>query len=135
MLDMIKRLKSVMDPDAIWLVEDAGYPVGYCLGFPDLNVILRKINGRLFPLGFLSLLTGVKKLTDYRLFGLAIHPDYHNLGLDVLLYTSLFDALKPRNIRLEANYILEDNLKIRNALEKLGMNYIKSYRIYEKELA
>jgi hypothetical protein len=35
---------------------------------------------------------------------------------------------------MEANYILEDNLRIRNALEKLGMQMIKSYRIYEKLL-
>ena len=134
MLDMVKRLKLIMDPDAIWFVEDGGVPVGYCLGFPDLNVILKKIDGRLFPTGCITLLTGRKKIKDYRLFGLAIHPDYHNMGLDVLLYVSLFDALKPRNIRLEANYILEDNLNIRNALEKLDMRKIRSYRIFEKEL-
>ena len=65
---------------------------------------------------------------------MAIHPDYHNMGLDVLLYVSLFDALKPRNIRLEANYILEDNLSIRNALEKLDMRETRSYRILEREM-
>ncbi len=134
MLDMVKRLKLIMDPDAIWFVEDQGVPVGYCLGFPDLNVILKKINGRLFPTGFMTLLAGRKNLKSYRLFGLAIHPHYHNMGLDVLLYVSLFDALKPRNIRLEANYILEDNLNIRNALEKLDLREIRSYRILEKEL-
>jgi hypothetical protein len=134
MLDMVKRLKLILDPDAIWFVEDHGNPVGYCLGFPDLNVILKKINGRLLPTGFITLLTGRKNLKDYRLFGLAIHPDYHNMGLDVLLYVSLFDALKPRNIRLEANYILEDNLNIRNALEKLDMRETRSYRILEKEI-
>jgi RimJ/RimL family protein N-acetyltransferase len=35
---------------------------------------------------------------------------------------------------MEANYILEDNLRIKNALEKLGMNKIITYRIYEKVL-
>ncbi|MBN1685165.1 MAG: hypothetical protein JW852_00845, partial [Spirochaetales bacterium] len=134
MLDMVKRLKPIMDPDAVWFVEDRGVPVGYCLGFPDLNIILKRIGGRLFPTGFLKVLTERKKLKDYRLFGLAVHPDYHGLGLDVLLYVSLFDALKPRNIRLEANYILEDNYHIRNALEKLQLRMIKSYRIFEKEL-
>ena len=134
MLDMVKRLKPILDPDAVWLVEDRGTPVGYCLGFPDLNVILKDIKGRLLPTGFITLLAWRRKLTDYRLFGLAIHPDYHGMGLDVLLYAGLFTALKPRNIRLEANYILEDNLHIRNALEKLAMKKIRSYRILEKEL-
>ncbi len=135
MLDMVKRLKPILDPDAVWFVEDKGVPVGYCLGFPDLNVILKEIEGRLFPAGFLKFLAQRRRLTSYRLFGLAIHPDYHNMGLDVLLYVSLFDALKPRGIRLEANYILEDNYHIRNALEKLELQMIKSYRIFEKELA
>jgi len=135
MLDMVKRLKPIVDPDAVWFVEDNGKPVGYCLGFPDLNIILKKIRGRLFPTGFIELLKERKRLTDYRLFGLAVHPDYHGMGLDVLLYASLFDALKPRSIRLEANYILETNHHIRNALEKLDLKLIKSYRVFEKELA
>lgn len=132
--DMIRKLKPIADPDAIWLVEDNGVPVGYCLGFPDLNIILKKIKGRLFPLGFIKMLRDIKKVKDYRLFGLAIHPRYHNLGLDALLYIHLGKALSPRGIRVEANYILEDNLRIRHAMEKLELTPIKSYRVYEKSL-
>jgi GNAT superfamily N-acetyltransferase len=131
---MIKKLKLIVDTDAVWFVEDGGRPVGYALGFPDLNVILRKINGRLFPLGFIRLLTGLRRIRDYRLWALAVEPRYHNLGLDVLLYLSLFEALAPKQIHLEANYILEDNVKIRNALEKLNLERSKTYRIYEKSL-
>ena len=35
---------------------------------------------------------------------------------------------------MEANYILGDNLHIKNALERLGMQHINTYRIYEKPL-
>ena len=111
---------------------DKGEPVGFALGFPDLNMILKKVDGRLFPLGFLRLLTGVKKLPDYRLFALAVLPRYQGKGLDVLLYLQIFRALSPKIRRLEANYILEDNLRIRNALEKLGLDRVKTYRVYEK---
>jgi GNAT superfamily N-acetyltransferase len=117
------------------MVEDSGVPVGYALGFPDLNVLLARMRGRLFPLGFVTLLTGLRRVRDYRLFGLAVLPAYHNLGLDVLLYMSLYEALAPRGVRLEANYILEDNRHIRNALEKLELEQTKIYRVYEKALA
>jgi len=134
MIDMVKKLGAILDENAVWFVEDGGQAVGFCLGFPDLNVILKKIDGKMFPLGFFSILLGAKRLTDYRLFGLAVLPEYHGLGLDVLLYVHLYEYLKPKCIRLEANYILEDNYKIRNALEKLDLKLIKTYRIYEKRL-
>jgi GNAT superfamily N-acetyltransferase len=133
--DMFRRLKPIADPQAVWFVEDRGEPVGYALGFPDLNVVLRKTGGRMFPLGFLQVLFGIRRVRDYRLFGLAVLPPYHGRGLDVLLYTRLYKTLAPRIRRLEANYILEDNPKIRNALEKLGLDLVKTYRVYEKAIA
>lgn len=134
MEDVVRKLKPILDADAIYFVEDKGCPVGCCLGFPDLNRVLRKIGGRLFPFGFLHLLFGMKKIRDYRLWGLAVLPEYSGKGLDVLLYERLYQSLKPKNVRLEANYILEDNLRIRNALEKLCLRPIKKYRVYEKAL-
>lgn len=130
--DMVRRLKPVADPDAIWFVEDRGLPVAFALGFPDLNVIIKRIGGRLFPFGLFRLLLGARRLRDYRLFGLAVDPRYHGLGLDVFLYVQLYRALAPRGVRLEANWVLEDNLRIRNALEKLKLRRIRTYRIYEK---
>ena len=133
MEDMLKKLRLIVDPDAVWIVEDDGLPVGFCLGFPDINIILKQIQGRLFPFGWIKML-GAKKLRDYRLFGLAVHPDWHGKALDALMYINLYQHLKYKHIRMEANYILEDNNHIKNALEKLGMVKIKTYRIYEKAL-
>jgi ribosomal protein S18 acetylase RimI-like enzyme len=116
------------------MVEDAGQSVGCCLGFPDINIILRQIRGRILPFGFITLVRRRKRLQDFRLFGLAVLPEYHGLGLDVLLYMSLFEALAPRGVRLEASYILEDNFSMINALQKLGLEITKTYRVYEKAL-
>jgi ribosomal protein S18 acetylase RimI-like enzyme len=131
----IRKLKPIVDPDAIWILEYGQRPVGFCLGFPDINVILRKIRGRLLPLGFLTLLRMRRRLREFRLFGLAVLPEYQGLGLDVLLYVCLYEALAPRGVRLEASYILEDNPGMINALHKLGLRQTKTYRVYEKSLA
>jgi ribosomal protein S18 acetylase RimI-like enzyme len=131
----IKKLKPIADPDATWMVEDAGQPVGFCLGFPDINIILRQIRGRILPFGFITLVRKRKRLQDFRLFGLAVLPEYQSQGLDVLLYMSLFEALAPRGIRLEASYVLEDNSSMINALQKLGLEITKTYRVYEKALS
>lgn len=134
MEDMFRKLRIIVDPDAVWIVEDNNEPVGFCLGFPDINILLKQIKGHILPFGWIKLLFGIKKLTDYRLFGLAVHPKWHGKALDAIMYIHLYKHLLPKKIRMEANYILEDNLYIKNALEKLGMTHTKTYRIYEKSL-
>ncbi len=134
MTSVLRRLRPFLDPDAVWFVEAEGVPVACCLGFPDVNVAIRRMRGRLLPSGFLRLLSVRRRVRDYRLWGLAVLPAWQGRGLDVLLYMRLFEALAPKGVRLEANYILEDNLRIRNALEKLGMRPVKTYRVYEKAL-
>ncbi len=134
MKDIVFKLRLICDPDAIWFVEDRGRPVGCAIGFPDINTVIKRIDGSLFPTGLFRLLSARSSIRDFRLWGLAVLPEYHGLGLDVLLYVSLYRALEPRGIRLEANYVLEGNYHIVNALEKLGMKAIKRYRVYEKAL-
>jgi ribosomal protein S18 acetylase RimI-like enzyme len=130
--DLVNKLKAIVDPDAIWFVEDDGVPVGCALGFPDINRIIKKNRGHMLPFGFIRFITGLKKIKDYRLWALAVLEEYQGMGLDVLLYVKLYKALLHKGIRMEANYILEDNVHIKNALEKLGMVKIKKYRVYEK---
>ncbi len=131
LLDMVKRLKTLLDTDAIWFIEEFGRPVGFALGFPDPNSLIKKIDGRLFPFGFIRFLLEKSKIKRYRLISLGVLPEYHGKGLDVLLYRELNKALASRGIILEANYILEDNWNIRNALEKLKLQKTKVYRIYQ----
>ncbi len=132
--DLVKKLKAIVDPDAVLFVEDNGVPVGCALGFPDINRIIKQNKGLMLPFGFIRFITGLKKIKDYRLWALAVLEEYHGMGLDVLLYAKLYEALLPKGIRMEANYILEDNVHIKNALLKLGMNKIKEYRVYEKKI-
>ncbi|MBB6481552.1 hypothetical protein [Spirochaeta isovalerica] len=131
---VLKQLKPIMDAQAIWFVEDRGFPIGVALGFPDINVLLRSGRDLTVPGTLWKLLTQKKKIKDYRLWGLAVQPDYHGMGLDVLLYVSLYRALEPRGIRLEANYMLEDNPGILNALKKMELTPVKKYRVYRKDL-
>jgi ribosomal protein S18 acetylase RimI-like enzyme len=134
MVEVVNKLKLILDEDAIWFVEYKGFPVGVALGYPDINIIFKKIKGRLSPSGLYHLLMDRKLIKDYRLWGLAILPEYHGMGLDVLLYVNLYRALEPKGIRLEANYMLEDNSKILNALKKMELKQMKKYRVYEKRI-
>lgn len=130
------RLKPIVDPDVLWFIEHEGKPVACSMGFPDLNIPIRKSGGRLLPFGWWGLIRARKRLEDYRLWSLAVRPAYHGRGLDALLYINLYRAIKARKkgLRLEANYVLEDNPHIVIGLEKLGLERIKSYRVFGKTL-
>ena len=55
-------LKMIVHPEVILIAEISGEPIGYVITLPDINFILKDMNGRLFPFGIFKLLRGIKKL-------------------------------------------------------------------------
>ena len=92
------------------------------------------MHGSLLPFGWLRMLTGLSKLTQYRMWALGVIPEYQGRGIDTLLYKATYDALFSDQIRLEINYVLEDNDRMNNALVKLGAKPLRRYRVFEKTI-
>jgi hypothetical protein len=127
-------LKYIMHPEVILIAENKDGPIGYMLTIPDVNYILKDMNGRLFPFGFFKLMRGIKKSRRYRIWALGILKPYQQKGISVLLFRRLHDVLAHKNVYVEANWVLEDNVIMNNALEQLNFELVKKYRIYEKEI-
>ncbi len=129
---MVRDLKQIVHPKAILIAEDqAGKPIGIAMSLPDINVLLKGLNGRLFPFGWLKLLWGIPRLNQYRMWALGVLPEYHGKAIDSLLYRAMYDYLYNQNLRLEINYVLEDNDRMNNALMKLNVKPLRRYRIYQ----
>jgi len=133
--ELVRSFKPVMDPDAVFLMYKGDIPIGYAIALPDINRIIKKLNGRILPFGIFRLKFGVKRLREYRLFGLGLVPEYQSKALDTLLYYSIFRSLIKKQARLEANWVLDVNHKMNHALVKLQMKLTKRYRLYQKPLA
>ncbi|TFG48851.1 MAG: GNAT family N-acetyltransferase [Anaerolineales bacterium] len=132
---MAKDLKQVIQPKGVLFAEDAdGRPIGFAIALPDINVLLKGLNGRLFPFGWLKLLRGIPRLTNYRMFALGVIPEYHGRGIDSLIYRALYESLFSPEIWMEINYVLEDNYHMNNAIHKLLAKPLRRYRIYERDL-
>jgi GNAT superfamily N-acetyltransferase len=127
-------LKMIIHPEMVFIAEVEGKPVGYLLSVPDVNDILKHMNGKLFPLGIFKLLRGIKKINRYRIWAMGILPEYQKRGASMLMFRRINDFGAPRGSYLEANWILEENDLMNNALIKLEFNLVKKYRIYEKEI-
>jgi GNAT superfamily N-acetyltransferase len=130
---MAHDLKQVINPNAAIIAEDKdGKPIGFAISLPDVNVLLKGLNGKLGLRGIWRMLFKLPKLTQYRMWALGVIPEYQSRAIDTLLYKATYDALWSPKIRLEINYVLEDNDRMNNALHRMGVKDLRTYRVYEK---
>ena len=133
---MAKDLKPVLHEKAIIFAEDCeNRLIGFGIALPDVNQILKSMNGRLFPFGWLKLLLRLPRLTHYRMFALGVLPEYHGKAIDSLIYRALYESCFSPNVRMEINYVLENNGPMNNAILKLGAKPLRRYRIFQKTIA
>ncbi len=132
---MAHDLKQIIDPKAVIIAEtNEGKPIGFAMTLPDINTILKGLNGSLLPLGWLKLLVQLPRIQQYRMWALGVIPEYQGKAIDTLLYRATYEAIYTDKIRLEINYVLEDNDRMNNALYKLGVKNLRRYRVYEKQI-
>jgi GNAT superfamily N-acetyltransferase len=132
---MARDLRPVIHTKAVLFAEDrAGKPIGFAIAIPDVNVIFKDLNGSLFPLGWIKLLWRLPRLTQYRMFALGVVPEYHGKAIDSLLYRALYESCYSNTLRMEINYVLEDNAPMNNAILKLGAKPLRRYRVYQMKI-
>jgi ribosomal protein S18 acetylase RimI-like enzyme len=132
---MARDLKPIIQPKGVLFAEDNnGRPIGFAIALPDVNSLLQRLNGRLFPFGFIKLLWGIPRLRRYRMFALGVIPEYQGKAVDSLLYHDLYKSLYAQNAWMEINYVLEDNWPMINSIKKLDVKPLRRYRVYELEI-
>jgi ribosomal protein S18 acetylase RimI-like enzyme len=132
---MARDMKPIVDPRLLLFAENArGEAIGFAMALPDVNTLLQGLDGRLFPFGWLKLLIGLPRIRQYRMWALGVVPEYHGKAVDALMYRKLHETLGHRDIRMEVNYVLEDNFPMNNALKNLGVKNLRRYRVYQKDI-
>ncbi len=130
-----KDMKPLVDPSLVLFGHIDGKLAGFALVLPDYNYIFKKMNGRLFPFGFIRLLTEGKKIKWARIIILGIIPEFQKKGLDAVFYWEIVNRAGKRGIALgEASWVLEDNDMMNRGAEVMGGTIYKKYRIYEKPI-
>ena len=128
-------LKQVIQPKGVLFAEDSnGRAIGFAIAIPDVNSLLKGLNGSLLPFGWFKLLTGIPRLKRYRMFALGVIPEYQGKAVDSLIYRALYELLYTSETWMEINYVLEDNWPMINAIKKLGAIPLRRYRVYEMEI-
>ncbi len=131
-----KELKPIIDENWAMVAETKeGETVGVALTLPDYNQVLKKLNGRLLPFGWLTALRERKKIDTVRVFALGVKPEYQHTGVAAGLYARHYDmaATTPQHGG-ETGWILETNVPMNRGMEAMGGEIVKTYRIYEADL-
>ena len=131
---MAESLRHLIVPELTAIAEVDGVPVGVTFGLLDYNPRIKKIDGRLFPFGFLRLLTNKRALTSVRIIATNVVPEYQKWGLGLTLLAKLVPSALAWGIKeAEFSWVAESNHLSYKSLKRGGAKITKSYRIYDWE--
>jgi GNAT superfamily N-acetyltransferase len=132
-----QELQLVFDKHWFMIAErkDTGEVVGMAITVPDVNQVLARMKGRLLPLGWWHFLNKGRTVDRVRVGFLGVKPEYQHTGVAAKLYAEHFNAAERRPQKGgEMGWILETNGPMNRAMEGMGGEIVKRYRIYEKTL-
>ena len=134
--DEVNQLLPVADQDLLVVAEDEhGEIVGLAIALPDYNQVFKKLNGRLFPIGFIKFLWYKKKINGGRSLILMVDPAFHKKGVSSAMYLHMFQSAMRKGYKYgEGSTIHEFNTKMVNDAIRAGGELYKIYRIYRKDL-
>ncbi|MBX3421635.1 MAG: N-acetyltransferase [Pirellulaceae bacterium] len=131
-----KGLKHLIVPELTTIIEVDGRPIGAGLGLMDFNPLIKQINGRLFPFGFLKLMTGKRKLKRVRLMSTNVLPEFQRWGFGLLALERMLPDARALGVETgEFSWVLESNHLSRGSLERSGLTRAKTYRVYDRSLS
>ena len=131
-----RRLRPLADPDLVGIARgDDGEPIGFLVGMPNYNEVLKRMNGRLFPVGWLTFRLGKRKVRSARFFILFVVPEWRKKAVTGAMFLHVIRrAIERGYIWGEGSTIGEDNWLSRRDAEGAGGLHYKTYRIYRKEI-
>ena len=136
MRDIQKNVMEFADPDMAFFIYYEDEPAAFCLIFPDMNPLLKRLNGRIGLLGLLKFLMYRREINGLRLLMLGIKEKFRQLGLPMLAFHHVYKVVsKKKKYRcLEMGWTLEENESINTLIEEAGAKRYKKYRIFRKSL-
>jgi GNAT superfamily N-acetyltransferase len=131
-----RNLKPILMEEWGMIAERNGEVVGAALTLPDINQALVHMKGRLLPFGWWHFLRRRRYMDRVRVFALGVKPSYQHLGVAAALFVRHIEVA-PRVGMMwgDQGWILEVNKPMNRAMEGMGGEIVKRYRLYERPIA
>jgi len=134
--DLAKNLKPLVVPDLVLFAYWGEEPVGFSVGLPDYNEVLKHLNGKIGLLGGLKFFYYSRKIHKIRVMLLGVKHAFQKKGIEGFLYIETFKrGIRKGYCSAECSWILESNPLMQHGIEAMGGKRDKTYRIYEASLS
>lgn len=138
-----KKLKTIIFEPLNMIAEVDGKPVAFMLTWPDINDVLARIDGKLFPFGWFHMLRWLRapRGSGMRVPLMGVAKELHNSRLASQLAFMMINEIREsayttfESKRAEIGWILEDNQGMVAIADTIGSTINREYAIYEKSLA
>ncbi len=137
-----KKLKTIIFEPLNMIAEVDGKPVAFMLTWPDINDVLARIDGKLFPFGWFHMLRWLRgpRGSGMRVPLMGVLKELHNSRLASQLAFMMINEIRESayttfaSKRAEIGWILEDNQGMVAIADTIGSKINREYGIYEKKL-
>ncbi|MBT8389218.1 MAG: N-acetyltransferase [Altererythrobacter sp.] len=137
-----KKLRPIIFEPLNMIAELDGEPVAFMLTFPDMNQVLAKINGKLFPFGWFHMLRWLRfpKGSGMRVPLMGVKKELHNSRMASQLAFMMIDQIRRtadelyESKRGEVGWILDDNQGMVAIADAIDSKINREYIVFGKDL-
>jgi GNAT superfamily N-acetyltransferase len=133
---MVRDMKKFVRPEMVAIARtDDGRPIGLVASSADYNQVFRRMNGRLFPFGWLTFLLYRNRIDAGRALVMFVVPDYRYRGVPAAMFSKLFAWGRTHGYRVaEGSLVGEENVRSWREIEGAGGIRYKTWYLYRMDL-
>jgi GNAT superfamily N-acetyltransferase len=132
--EVLRKAKPIIDEEFIWIAYFEGKPIGVYLMFPDLNMILKHLDGKLGIIDMLKFVwyKKMKTITRAKALLMGVIPKYQNHGIESAFIFNLQKVFnhKKHYTEIEFSWVADFNPKMRKIFIAVGCVPMKNYITY-----
>ena len=134
-VDEFKSLLQFYDGHYCYIARKGDIPIGFMIALPDYNQVLKRMKGKILPIGWAKFLYYKRKITGARALVQMVDRNYHNMGVNYAMYFEAYKDWQETKLDfIEASCIDETNMQSRLSVERAGGKHYRTYRTYKLDL-
>jgi GNAT superfamily N-acetyltransferase len=133
--EFLDPLKALMDPRQLLFAEVDGEAIGICFGTPNWNTVIRRLRGKMGPVGLVRFFAAARRVREAGLFLIGVREPFRGRHIGHTLAATLYRRYEELGLAGSSYYTVnESNVASRALAVSLGGEGRVDYHNFDKEL-